>query len=78
MEETTKTVNEQLLEAGMKAEETGNWCSDLHVLKNDISTAFVDAYEFKDNVTTFRSEIDGTLWYDIPFAYSEYHRKRHE
>jgi len=69
------TMYEELLSLGMQENELGNWCSDLHVLKNSISTKFINAYEFKMNVTTFRSEIDGLIWYDIPFAYTEYHTK---
>lgn len=72
----TKTMYQQLLELGMKESEIGNWCSDLHVLKNNISTKFVNEYEFKQNVKTFRSEIDGLMWYEIPFAYSEYYNDR--
>ena len=70
------TIKQQLLNLGMKEEEIGNWCSDLHVLKNDISTKFINEYEFKQNVKTFRSEIDGSIWYDVPFAYSEYYNER--
>lgn len=69
------TMYEELLSLGMQENELGNWCSDLYVLKNAISTKFVNEYEFKMNVTTFRSEIDGLIWYDIPFAYEEYHNR---
>ena len=72
----TKTIKQQLLELGMKQEELGNYCSDLHVLKNSISESFVSGYEFKQNVTTFRSQIDGKIWYDIPFAYTEHYKNR--
>lgn len=69
------TMYQELLSLGMKEEELGNWCSDLHVMKNAISDKFVNEYEFKMNVTKFRSEIDGLIWYDIPFAYTEYHNR---
>jgi len=72
----TKTIKQQLLELGIKQEELGNYCSDLHVLKNSISESFVSGYEFKQNVTTFRSQIDGKIWYDIPFAYTEHYKNR--
>lgn len=71
-----KTIKEQLLILGMKENEIGNWCSDLHVLKNATSEKFINEYEFKNNVTTFRSEIDNLIWYDIPFAYTEYYKER--
>lgn len=69
-----KTIKEQLLNLGMKENQIGNWCSDLHVLKNEISTSFVNSYEYKCNVKPFRSEIDGLMWYEIPFVYTEYKR----
>jgi len=71
-------MNQELLKLGIKEEEIGSWCSDLHVLKNEISTKFIDEYRYKQNVTTFRSQIDGLIWYDIPFAYVEYYSKRHK
>ncbi|GCD12624.1 hypothetical protein [Clostridium tagluense] len=70
-----KTMKEQLLELGMKEAELDNHCSDLYVLKNDISTGFLKNYEFKCNVKTFKSEIDGLIWYEFPFVYTEYHQK---
>jgi len=45
-------------------------------LKNSISESFVSGYEFKQNVKPFRSELDGKIWYDIPFAYTEYYKNR--
>jgi hypothetical protein len=44
--------------------------SDLYVPVNPESTAIVNGYEFKGNVTTFISNVDKKPWYDIPFAYS--------
>ena len=71
-----KTIKEQLLELGMKPEEIDSHCSDLYVLKNSISDKFVSSYEFKQNVKSFRSELDGKIWYEIPFAYTEYYKNR--
>ena len=71
-----KSIKQQLLELGMKQEEIDNYCSDLYVLKNSISEKFVSEYEFKNIVITFRSELDGKLWYEIPFAYSEHYKER--
>ena len=67
------TIKEQLLELGMKESEISNHESDLYILKNEISDQFVQQYEFKQNVTVFRSEIDGLLWYEIPFGYMPEH-----
>jgi hypothetical protein len=43
--------------------------SSLHIPVNDKSRAIMEAYQFKDNVTTFMNSIDGKQWYDIRFAY---------
>jgi hypothetical protein len=50
--------------------------SDLYVKKTRESTLIIRNYEFKDNVTIFTSDIDGTLWYDIPFAYTPFYKKK--
>lgn len=46
--------------------------SDLYILKTPESTAIVKAYEFSTIVEQFRSQIDGLIWYDIPFGYTPY------
>lgn len=84
------TMRDDFLKAGMKPEEISNWCSDLYVLKNEISEKIISEYEFKKNVSTFlencncdkphkRGETCNFVrrtWYDIPFAYTEYYSKR--
>lgn len=71
------TIKQQLLEAGVTEEQIDTHESDLYVLKNDISMAWLESYEFKASVTTFRSQIDNQIWYDIPFGYAnEYYAKR--
>lgn len=65
------TVKQQLLKLGMKENEIDNHASDLYVLKNDISKEFISTYDFKNNVTIFRSQIDNKLWYEIPFVFTE-------
>lgn len=49
--------------------EIDNHCSDLYVPVNKTTTKIIDSYEYKCNVTTFISQIDGKPWYEIPFAY---------
>lgn len=63
------TIKQQLVNAGMKESEIDTYSSDLYVLVNEVSKEWLSTYEFKVNVTTFRSELDGKLWYDIPFGY---------
>ena len=71
-----KTLREQMLAAGITEDQLGNWCSDLYVLKTPESTKVLESYEFKSNVTTFVSEVaPHVAWYEIPFAYTEYHKK---
>lgn len=67
------SLKEQLLKAGMTKEQIDNHESDLYVLKNAISTEVLKNYEFKQNVTTFISQIDKKVWYDIPFGYMSEH-----
>jgi len=67
------TIKEQLIQLGMRPEEISNHESDLYVLKNKISEKFVLEYKFKQNVSTFISQIDKEIWYDIPFGYMPEH-----
>lgn len=53
----------------MPAEHIDHWCSDLYLKATPISRKIVKDYKYKRFVTTFRSNIDGSLWYEIPFAY---------
>lgn len=69
------TIKEDLINLGMEENEIDHHCSDLYVKKNSISDKFVSEYEFKNIVTTFRDDIDHILWYEIPFAYTEYYNK---
>lgn len=44
--------------------------TDLYVPVTETTKAIVKDYEHKSIVTCFPSQIDGSLWYDIPFAYT--------
>jgi len=46
--------------------------SDLYIPVNDTTRALVKEYDCTGNVTTFVSNVDGKLWYDIPFAYQPF------
>ena len=70
-----KTIKDELLELGMKPDEIRTWCSDLHVKSTEVSRAYIESYRFKDNVVAFRSRLDNTLWFNIPFAHTEFHTK---
>lgn len=53
----------------MAPDEIDHHESDLYLKKNEVSDKLISNYKFKNNVTIFRDQIDGVLWYDIPFAY---------
>ena len=50
--------------------------SDLYVPVTPETTKLVNAYEFKNNVKMFTCAIDKKQWYDIPFAYMPFWKKR--
>ncbi len=60
--------------ARIKAEriDYSNHESDLYIPVTEQTKIMINAYQFKSNVTTFVSNTDGKLWYDIPFAYLPY------
>jgi hypothetical protein len=55
--------------------EWSNHCSDLYIPVNHLTRYIVSQYQYKQNVKTFISQIDGKLWYDIPFAYYPFFEK---
>ena len=63
------TIYDQMLAAGVQI---NNHESDLYVPVTPETTAIVNGYKFKSNVTRFTSNIDKKQWYDIPFAYSPF------
>ncbi len=63
----TKTIY-QLAVSEMQADEISSHESDLYLKCTPVSENLVDGYEFKQNVRKFSSNIDGSMWFDIPFA----------
>ena len=49
-----------------------NHYSDLYAKVTPESEKIIFRYEYSNMVRQFISEIDNTLWYDIPFAYQPY------
>lgn len=70
---TQKSLYEQMVEAG---EEVHSHYSDMYVFVNPTTRALVTDYRFKSSVTTFRSNTDGKMMYDIPFAYDPYWKSK--
>lgn len=68
----SKSVYDSMLEAN---QEISNWCSDMYVPVNDTTTAIIKDYEFKCNVKRFKSNVDGKMMYELPFAYEPYWNK---
>ena len=63
------SIYQKLINKGIKPNEITNHESDLYVTKNAISEQYIQNYTFKDSVSTFVSQVDNKVWYDIPFGY---------
>lgn len=50
--------------------------SDLFLKVTPISTALIEQYDFKENVTKFRDNINHEPWYEIPFANTDWWESR--
>lgn len=68
-----KSIYDLMVETGVKIR---NHCSDLYVPVTEETRKIVNSYNFKCNVRTFTSQIDGKPWFNIPFAYDPYWDKR--
>ena len=64
-----KTIYEQLKEAGIPLDHHE---SDLYALLTPESTAIISKWSFLSSVTTFKSQVDGKTWYDLPFAFQPF------
>ena len=62
----------------MAQNEIDHHASDLYLKVTPISRELVDQYEWRQNVTTFRDQIEGKLWYEIPFAFTPYWENPYE
>lgn len=58
-------------EAGIPAEHIDHWQSDLYLKVTPETTALVNKYRYKNQVTKFIDNIDHEPWYEVPFAYYE-------
>lgn len=60
----------ELVEAGL---EISHWQSDLYVEVNATSKEILSRHALElSNAKIFRSEVDGKMLYDVPFAYEPY------
>lgn len=72
-EDANMNIYEELITAGINLDHHE---SDLYVIICEASSKIVAKYPHKDNVTRFKSAIDGKMWYDIPFAYKPFWTKK--
>lgn len=66
------TLYQQLVEAGV---EISNHYSDMYVKATPESTSIINKFRSDGNLFSsvrFKNNIDGTMWYDIPFLYDPY------
>lgn len=67
-----KTLYEKCTELNIP---TDSHESDLYIPVNDVTKSLIGEYEYKSNVKQFVSQIDGRLWFDIPFGYTPFWNK---
>ena len=63
------SIYEKVIAAGITYD---NHESDLYIPVNPETRRIVFEYPYRTNVTTFVSQIDGKLWFDVPFAYTPF------
>jgi hypothetical protein len=64
-----QTIHQQFKELGIEI--SGHY-SDLYVDVTPETKKIVEGYEYKCNVTTFKSQVSGKMMFDIPFANDDY------
>lgn len=69
---TTKTLYQALVEAGVPV---SSWQSDLYAPRNEAVREILAAYPNQTR-STFRSNVDGRLMYEFPFAYGPFWEAR--
>ena len=68
---TTKTLYQACVDSGIP---TDNHESDLYIPVTEQTTALLKQYGYR--ATTFRSQVDGQTWYDVPFMFQPYWDRR--
>ncbi len=66
MKVTFPSIYERMVEAGVQIDHHE---TDLYVPANPITRQLVREWKFRAIAKTFVSQIDGKLWFDLPFAY---------
>lgn len=55
--------------AYMEPEHIDHHATDLYLMVDDVSRVIVGALDNNILLSVFRSQIDGKLWYELPFCY---------
>lgn len=69
MKTTTTTIHAELKKLSV---ELGGHHSDLYCPVTPETIEVIENYEYKCNVTRFVNQIDGKIWFDIPFTNDDY------
>jgi hypothetical protein len=65
-----ENIYNTLLKAGFKmGKNLDVYRNDIYIEKNLVSTKIVTNYQYSNLVTTFKCNITGKIWYEIPCAY---------
>ena len=72
---TLSNLTRLMVEAGVPIDSHN---SDLYCKVTPESRALIQRYESRTNVQTFREQIKGEMWYDVPFAFDEAFADRRE
>lgn len=59
----------EIAAANMDPAHIDHHCTDLYLLANSASNIIVGAMDNNALLNVFRSQIDGKLWYELPFCY---------
>lgn len=59
----------EIAAANMSPEHIDHHASDLYLKVNDVSRVIVGALDNTALLSTFRSLIDNSVWYELPFCY---------
>lgn len=73
----TKSLYEKALSV-LPEKDIDSYESTMYLRKTPESEKLVNEYEFKENVTKFRDNIDHEIWYDIPFSYVPFFDKKRQ
>lgn len=50
--------------------------SDLYIPVNEKTSELIKTYVHRRNVTIFKNQVEGGLWYEVPFAYDPWWKSR--